>query len=92
MFDPIIANGTAVLPTGAEPPSPPISALAAGKIAAIGAPPGRMVDFGDMWAVLKVLAQTGGIAAIHAEDNDLVMHMYGSMSGFPDDPFRGNDG
>jgi len=26
--------------------------------------------------VLKVLAQAGGIAAIHAEDNDLVMHMY----------------
>ena len=42
--------------------------------------------------VLKVLAQTGGIAAIHAEDNELVMHIYGSMSGFPDDLFRGNDG
>ncbi|HEU0216072.1 MAG TPA: amidohydrolase family protein, partial [Stellaceae bacterium] len=37
---------------------------------------GRMVDFGDIWEVLKVLAQKGGIAAIHAEDNDLVMHMY----------------
>ncbi|MGH7062952.1 MAG: amidohydrolase family protein, partial [Stellaceae bacterium] len=37
---------------------------------------GRMVDFGDIWEVLKVLAQAGGIAAIHAEDNDLVMHMY----------------
>jgi dihydropyrimidinase len=37
---------------------------------------GRMVDFGDIWEVLKVLAKAGGIAAIHAEDNDIVMHMY----------------
>ena len=37
---------------------------------------GRMVDFGGIWEVLKVLARAGGIAAIHAEDNDLVMHMY----------------
>jgi dihydropyrimidinase len=37
---------------------------------------GRMVDFGDIWEVLQVLAQAGGIAAIHAEDNDIVMHMY----------------
>src|SRR5215470_19639129 len=37
---------------------------------------GRMVDFGDIWEVLKVLAEAGGIAAIHAEDNDIVMHMY----------------
>jgi dihydropyrimidinase len=37
---------------------------------------GRMVDFGDIWEVLRVLAKAGGIAAIHAEDNDLVMHMY----------------
>ena len=35
-----------------------------------------MVDFGGIWEVLKVLARAGGIAAIHAEDNDLVMHMY----------------
>jgi dihydroorotase-like cyclic amidohydrolase len=34
-----------------------------------------MVDFGDIWEVLKVLAKAGGIAAIHAEDNDIVMHM-----------------
>ena len=26
--------------------------------------------------MLKVLARAGGIAAIHAEDNDIVMHMY----------------
>src|SRR5437879_1075194 len=37
---------------------------------------GRMVDFGDIWEVLQVLAKAGGIAAIHAEDNDIVMHMY----------------
>src|ERR1043166_345335 len=37
---------------------------------------GRMVDHGDIWEVLKVLAAAGGIAAIHAEDNDIVMHMY----------------
>jgi dihydropyrimidinase len=37
---------------------------------------GRMVQFGDIWEVLKILAAAGGIAAIHAEDNDIVMHMY----------------
>ncbi len=37
---------------------------------------GRMVRFGDIWEVLKILGAEGGIAAIHAEDNDIVMHMY----------------
>src|SRR6266550_8443069 len=37
---------------------------------------GRMVQFGDIWEVLKILAVNGGLAAIHAEDNDIVMHMY----------------
>ena len=37
---------------------------------------GRMVQFGDIWEVLRILAAKGGIAAIHAEDNDIVMHMY----------------
>jgi dihydropyrimidinase len=37
---------------------------------------GRMVQFGDIWEVLKILGTAGGLAAIHAEDNDLVMHMY----------------
>src|SRR5436309_3103233 len=37
---------------------------------------GRMVQFGDIWEVLKILGAAGGIAAIHAEDNDIVMHMY----------------
>jgi len=40
---------------------------------------GRMVQYGDIWEVLKVLAEAGGIAAIHAEDNDLVMHMYDKL-------------
>ena len=35
-----------------------------------------MVPYGDIWEVLKVVAGAGGIAAIHAEDNDIVMHMY----------------
>ena len=37
---------------------------------------GRMVDFGDIWEVFKVLAANQGLAVIHAEDNDIVMHMY----------------
>jgi dihydropyrimidinase len=37
---------------------------------------GRMIQFGDIWEVLQVIAKAGGIAAIHAEDNDIVMHMY----------------
>src|ERR1700691_2980000 len=37
---------------------------------------GRMVKFGDIWEVLKIMAKAGGLAAIHAEDNDIVMHMY----------------
>jgi dihydropyrimidinase len=41
---------------------------------------GRMVDFGDIWEVLQVLAKAGGIAAIHAEDNDIVMHMYEKLT------------
>lgn len=34
------------------------------------------LNFGDIWEVLQVLARHGGIACIHAEDNDIVMHMY----------------
>ncbi len=40
---------------------------------------GRMVDLGDMWEVFKVLAHEGGVGVIHAEDNDLVMHMYAKL-------------
>src|SRR5687767_8062247 len=37
---------------------------------------GRKVGYGDIWEILKVLARHGGLAAIHAEEDDLVMHMY----------------
>ena len=37
---------------------------------------GRMVDFGGIWEVFKVLAANGGLGVIHSEDNDIVMHMY----------------
>lgn len=40
---------------------------------------GRMVDFGDIWEVFKVLAAQGGMGVIHAEDNDIVMHMYDKL-------------
>jgi dihydropyrimidinase len=40
---------------------------------------GRMVDFGDIWEVFKVLAAAGGLGVIHAEDNDIVMHMYAKL-------------
>ena len=41
---------------------------------------GRMVQFGDIMEVLTALAKAGGLAAIHAEDNDLVMHMYEKLT------------
>ncbi len=40
---------------------------------------GRMVDFGDIHEVFQVLAKTGGLGVIHAEDNDIVMHMYAKL-------------
>jgi dihydropyrimidinase len=40
---------------------------------------GRMVDYGDIWEIFKVLAARGGLGVIHAEDNDLVMHMYAKL-------------
>ncbi len=41
---------------------------------------GRMVPFGSIMEVLRALAKAGGLAAIHAEDNDLVMHMYEKLT------------
>src|ERR1700722_15755608 len=41
---------------------------------------GRMVPFGSIIEMLTVLAKSGGLAAIHAEDNDLVMHMYEKLA------------
>jgi len=40
---------------------------------------GRMVRFGDIWEVFKALAAAGGLGVIHAEDNDIVMHMYAKL-------------
>ena len=40
---------------------------------------GRMIDFGDIWETFKVLAKEGGLGVIHAEDNDIVMHMYAKL-------------
>src|SRR5205809_740961 len=40
---------------------------------------GRMIDFGDIWEAFQVLAQEGGLGVIHAEDNDIVMHMYAKL-------------
>jgi dihydropyrimidinase len=40
---------------------------------------GRMVDFGDIWEVFKVVAQERGLCVIHGEDNDIVMHMYDKL-------------
>ncbi|MGH7328311.1 MAG: amidohydrolase family protein [Polyangiaceae bacterium] len=37
---------------------------------------GRKLSLGDIWEVLQRVAKAGGIAAIHAEDDELVMHMY----------------
>lgn len=36
---------------------------------------GRMISFGNLWELLQATAAANGIMAIHAEDNDLVMHM-----------------
>src|SRR5207237_3796560 len=37
------------------------------------------IDFGDIWEAFKVLAKEGGLGVIHAEDNDIVMHMYAKL-------------
>ncbi|HYC44195.1 MAG TPA: amidohydrolase family protein [Burkholderiales bacterium] len=37
------------------------------------------LSLGDIWEVLQVLGRHDGIACIHAEDNDLVMHMYAKL-------------
>jgi dihydropyrimidinase len=38
--------------------------------------PRQKVDLGYVWALLKQLARHGGILAVHAEDDDLVMFAY----------------
>jgi dihydropyrimidinase len=37
---------------------------------------GRMVRMGHLWAIMESAARHGGVLAIHAEDDDLVMYMY----------------
>jgi D-hydantoinase len=37
---------------------------------------GRMIRLGHLWAIMETAAKHGGILAIHAEDDDLVMYMY----------------
>jgi dihydropyrimidinase len=40
---------------------------------------GRMVDFGDIWEIFQVLSANRGLGVIHAEDNDIVMHVYAKL-------------
>jgi len=40
---------------------------------------GRMIRFGDIWEIFKVVSDRQGLAVIHAEDNDIVMHMYDKL-------------
>ena len=42
-----------------------------------------MIRFGDIWEIFKVIAAHGGLGVIHAEDGDIVMHIY-------DKPIAGN--
>src|SRR5258708_2212520 len=37
---------------------------------------GRMVKFGDIWEVLKIMAKSRGLATIPAENNYILLHMY----------------
>ena len=37
---------------------------------------GRMVRFGEIWEIFKVLSRDGGLAVIHSEDDDIVRYMY----------------
>ena len=37
---------------------------------------GRMVRFGEIWEIFKILAREGGLAVIHSEDDDIVRYMY----------------
>jgi dihydropyrimidinase len=41
---------------------------------------GRRVLFGHIWEVLLRLARHGGIGAIHAEDDDIVMYLYEKLA------------
>ena len=41
---------------------------------------GRRVLFGHIWEVLQLLGKAGGIAAIHSEDDDIVMYLYEKLA------------
>ena len=41
---------------------------------------GRMIRLGHLWAIMETAARHGGILAIHAEDDDLVMYMYDRLA------------
>jgi dihydropyrimidinase len=38
--------------------------------------PRQMTDFGHVWGVMQQVAKAGGVLAVHAEDDDIVMYMY----------------
>jgi dihydropyrimidinase len=40
---------------------------------------GRKIGLGHIWEIFKVAARHGAVAAIHAEEDDLVMHMYDKL-------------
>jgi dihydropyrimidinase len=40
---------------------------------------GRKINLGHIWEIFKVAARHGAVAAIHAEEDDLVMHMYDKL-------------
>lgn len=37
--------------------------------------PRQMTDFGHVWAIMERVAAAGGVLAVHAEDEDIVMYM-----------------
>lgn len=37
---------------------------------------GRKIDYGSLWELMQATAKHNGIIAVHAEDDDLVMHMH----------------
>ncbi|HVQ77474.1 MAG TPA: amidohydrolase family protein [Candidatus Binatia bacterium] len=41
---------------------------------------GRMIRLGHLWEIMAEAARHGGVLAIHAEDDDLVMYMYERLS------------
>ena len=38
--------------------------------------PRQMMDLGHVWGVMERVAAAGGVLAVHAEDEDIVMYMY----------------